>query len=83
MLLVQAVAQNLVRFTLVPQLDPQFLLTLLVALLFLILAVIGIVAAWARARRRRRRGQELEDHEWREELLRSIAEPSEKSSSAE
>ena len=82
MLLVQTAAQTFGPLTVVPQLDPQFLLTLLVALLFLVLSVIGLFAARSRARRLHRRGQQLEDHEWKEELLRGIAEPDEKSSTS-
>ena len=71
--LLQTVAQNLPPLAL--ELDPQLLLTLLVVLLFLILVVIGVFAAWSRTRRLKRRGQEREDSEWKEELMRGIAEP--------
>jgi hypothetical protein len=80
MLLVQTAAQTLGPLTVVPQLDPHLLLALLVALLFLILFVIGGFTAWSRARRLQRNGQEREDQEWREELMRKIAQPDEKSS---
>jgi len=80
MLLLKTVAQYLPPLAL--KVEPQLLLTLLVALLFLILFVIGVFAVWSRVRHLQLGGQSLKDHEWKEELLRKIAKEDEKSSSS-
>lgn len=76
MTLTQAGAQNLVTLRVVPQLDPQLLLTLLVAFLFVNLIVIG---ALTRTTRGRQRVQELKDQHWREVLMRRFTEMDENS----
>jgi hypothetical protein len=77
MSLEQTMTQNLPPLAL--KVEPQLLLTLLVALLFLILFVIGIFTVWSRTRHLCRQGQELDDQKWGKELVRKMTKVIEKS----
>jgi len=70
----QTAVQNLTILDLAHRLEPQQLLSFLVAILLLLLAVLIAVAVWSRAHRLRRRGRELDDQQWKEILLQRFAE---------
>ena len=69
-------AQGLFLLAMESEFEPQLLLALLVALVILGLLVIGGFAAWSKARRLTRGEHEWQDREWKDEMVRRIAESS-------